>query len=119
MLMESLGISPFVIIEDSPTINPLVLIVGAIILVIAVFIIGDRNGERGLRYWMISAIRIVIVYIVWQVLSIFVWGTIITYSGDPRRVFYSNVVNTLVYFGLALLVVFTEMRRSQSRLDND
>ena len=108
--MESIG----------PGINPIVLIGGAVILIFVVIIIGFRSHAGELRYWSISAIKIVCAYAVWQALSFPIMSVIVTYTGDPieQRLFNGNVITTLVYFGLALLVVFTEMRRSQPRLDN-
>lgn len=104
---------------EGPAINPTVLIGGAIILVIVVIIIGYRNRAVGRRYWVISTFKIITVFAVWQVLSFPIWGIIMTHTGDliEQRIFNINVVNTLVYLGMTLLLVLSEMRRNQPRPD--
>ncbi|MHA1948767.1 MAG: hypothetical protein ACXAAO_00370 [Candidatus Thorarchaeota archaeon] len=101
-----------------PITNPFVLIGGALILVVLIIIFGYRNRGSGYRYWTVSIGKILTVFVIWQVTSTIAWVIILTYSGDPQRVFYSDIVNAILYFGLTFLLVLSEIRRrSQPRLD--
>ena len=100
---------------EGPDINPIVLIGGALILVILIIIFGYRNRGSGSHYWAVSIVKILAIFAIWQVVSFFAWGIILTHSGGPQRIFYSNIVNALLYFGLTLLLVLSEIRRGQPR----
>ncbi len=98
---------------EGPDINPIVLFGGVIILTVLIIIFGYRNRGSGSRYWVVSIVKILAVFGIWQVVSFFAWGIILTHSGDPQRILYSNIVNALLYFGLTLLLVLSEIRRGQ------
>ncbi len=101
--------------------NPWVLLVAALILVVLVIVIGHKKGASGMRYWKISAIEVVFVFILWQLLSFPLWIVVMTYTQGSieQRFQLVNIGNVLLYSGLFIFLLFIENRRGFTKKDSE
>lgn len=101
---------------DVFSLNPWVLLVAALILVVLVIVIGRKKGASGMRYWKISAIEVIFVFILWQLLSFPLWIVVMTYTQGSieQRFHLVNIGNVLLYSVLFIILLFIENRREIS-----
>jgi hypothetical protein len=99
-----------------PQSNLIILVIALLLLVIVVVFFNRRKGVSGFRHWTVAAIKVAIVFILWQSLSFFVYIIIMIYTSGPEelRLFRISIVSMLIFIGLLLFLILIETRHSSS-----
>ncbi|MHA1970427.1 MAG: hypothetical protein ACTSXE_01105 [Candidatus Thorarchaeota archaeon] len=98
-------------ITYGPLFNPILLTIGALGLVILAVIAGLWKGKRLERYWIISALEVGGMLILWEVSSLFYRFVV----HNPGDVFTETLADVGGYMLAAGTLVILEMYRDRER----
>jgi hypothetical protein len=98
----------------APRINLGILVIGITLLVLIAVICGYRKSASGIRYWTLAAAKVSIAFILWQILSFFMFPIIMVYTSGPGelRLFLIDIASLIIFIILSLLLIFVESRLS-------
>lgn len=104
-----------------PTVNPSMLFIVAVILVLLVAILGYKRRARGLQYWTIAAIEIIVFVFSWWFLSEMVSSLILIYTVYPLEIslIIINIAITLILLGFCVLLMVIEKYRRVSHTESE